>query len=116
MMDTCHKLDVSGDNVINSGDAHAIRTTIHLFCLFDFIKLGHNPCPNQNLAFLVHICVVQIIFDYYLLAIVSCIYSICMPRIYVNMCSRADLRYLLADDLELEKGVTPLMTLIVIVG
>ena len=49
MMATRHKLDVSGDNVINSGDAHAIRTTIHLFCLFGFIKLGHYPCPNQNL-------------------------------------------------------------------
>lgn len=44
---------------------------------------------------------------------VPCTY---IPRIYVNMCSRPDLRYLLADDLELEKGVTPLMTLIVIVG
>ena len=73
MMATRHKLDVSGDNVINSGDAHAIRTTIHLFCLFGFIKLGHYPCPNRNLPFLVHICMVQIIFDSYLLATVSCI-------------------------------------------
>ena len=55
----------------------------------------------------------EIIFGEYSLATVPCTY---MPRIYVNMCSRPDLRYLLADDLELEKGVTPLMTLIVIVG
>ena len=55
------------------------------------------------------------IFYEYSLA-TSSVYSIYMPRIYVNMCSRPDLRYLLADDLELEKGVTPLMTLIVIVG
>lgn len=50
MMATRHKLDVSGDNVITSGDAHAIRTIIHHFCLFGFIKLGHYPCPNQNLT------------------------------------------------------------------
>lgn len=48
MMATRHKLDVSGDNVINSGDAHAIRTIIHHFCLFGFIKLGHYP--NQKLV------------------------------------------------------------------
>ena len=90
-MATRHKLDVSGDNVINSGDAHAIRTTIHLFCLFGFIKLGHYPCPNQNLPISKKMTMLKYILvpKYFLVNIYLQQFRvyIFMLRIYVNMCS-----------------------------